>query len=82
MVLFTKTHVPVIPNNNGVVERKNRHLLETTRALMFTQSVPNVYWVEAILTATYLINRLPSNILEFKTPLNVFLEFSLTIPEF
>ena len=41
---------------------------------MFTQSVPNSYWGEAVLTATYLINRLPSKPLNFKTPLSVFLE--------
>ncbi|RDY03204.1 hypothetical protein CR513_13242, partial [Mucuna pruriens] len=47
------------PQQNGVAKRKNRHLLEVARAI-FQMSVPNVYWREAVLTATYLINRLPT----------------------
>ena len=42
---------------------------------MFTNSVPNAYWGEAILIAAYLINRLPSKVLAFRTPLSVFLDF-------
>ena len=29
---------------NGVAERKNRHLLEVTRAVLFLTSVPRFYW--------------------------------------
>lgn len=59
------------PQQNGVAERKNRHLIEVTRAIMFAKQVPKFYWGEAILTATYLINRLPSRILSFQTPVDV-----------
>ena len=59
------------PQQNGVAERKNRHVLETTRALMFQMHVPKRYWSHGVLTATYLINRLPSRILKFKSPLEV-----------
>ena len=54
------------PQQNGISERKNRHLLEMTRALMFQTNVPKIYWSDAVLTATYLINRLPSVILKIK----------------
>ncbi|CAN1170498.1 Retrovirus-related Pol polyprotein from transposon TNT 1-94 [Linum perenne] len=62
------------PQQNGIAERKNRHLLEVARASMFTHNVPKYLWGEAVLTATYLINRLPSRVLRFKTPRQVLLE--------
>ncbi|XP_059590835.1 retrovirus-related Pol polyprotein from transposon RE1 isoform X1 [Vitis vinifera] len=62
------------PQQNGVAERKNRHLLEVTRCLMFSSNVPNYFWGEAILTATYLINRMPSRVLTFQSPRQLFLK--------
>jgi transposase InsO family protein len=56
------------PPQNGVAERKNRHILEVTRSLMYTMNVPKFLWSEAVMTATYLINRMPSRILGMKTP--------------
>lgn len=58
------------PQQNGVAERKNRHLLEVTRSIMSATNVPKQFWGEAVLSATYLINRMPSRILDFKTPLS------------
>ncbi|XP_048235710.1 uncharacterized protein LOC125371219 [Ricinus communis] len=57
---------------NGVSERKNRHLLEVARALMFTMHVPKAYWGDAILTAAYLINRMPLRTLNFRCPIELF----------
>ncbi|RVW56514.1 Retrovirus-related Pol polyprotein from transposon TNT 1-94 [Vitis vinifera] len=62
------------PQQNGVAERKNRHLLEVARCLMFSSNVPNYFWGEAILTATYLINRMPSRVLTFQSPRQLFLQ--------
>ena len=45
--------VSPLPNKMGVMERKNRHLLECTRALLFQQNVPKSYWGEAVLTSAY-----------------------------
>lgn len=44
------------PQQNGISERKNRHLLEVARALMFTSNVPKHFLGDAIFTATYLID--------------------------
>jgi Integrase core domain/GAG-pre-integrase domain/gag-polypeptide of LTR copia-type len=59
------------PQQNGVSERKNRHLLEVTRALLLQNNVPKIFWSDAILTATYLINRLPSPKLNNLSPLEI-----------
>ncbi|CAN1141771.1 Retrovirus-related Pol polyprotein from transposon TNT 1-94 [Linum perenne] len=63
---------PYTPQQNGIAERKNRHLLEVARALMFSTNVPKYFWGDAVLTAAYLINRLPSKVLNFQTPLQLF----------
>ena len=51
------------PSQNGVAERKNRHLLETTRALLFQMHVPKHFLADATSTSCFLINRMPSSIL-------------------
>ena len=58
------------PQQNRVAKQKNRHILEVARSLMFTTHVPKQFWGAAVLTATYLINRMPSRVLSFETPLN------------
>ena len=62
------------PQQNGVAERKNRHLLEVARSIMFSNNVPKYFWGEAILTATYLINQMPSRVLKFQNPHQVLIQ--------
>jgi hypothetical protein len=59
------------PQQNGVSERKNRHLFEMTRTILFQNNISKIFWSEVILTSVYLINRLPSAILNFKSPFEV-----------
>ena len=40
-------------SQNGVAERKNRHL-ETARALLFQMQVPKYFWADAVSTACFL----------------------------
>jgi len=65
------------PQQNGIAERKNRHILEVARALLFATKVPKYLWGEAVLTAAHLITRMPSRVLNLKTPLETFLKFFL-----
>ncbi|CAL9028855.1 unnamed protein product [Prunus brigantina] len=67
--IIHETTCPQTPRQNGVTERKNRHLLETARALLIGAHVPRHHWDDAIVTAVHLINRMPSGVLTFKTPL-------------
>ncbi|KZV21199.1 hypothetical protein F511_27605 [Dorcoceras hygrometricum] len=62
------------PQQNGVSEQKKSSFVEVARALMFTMNVPQYLWEDAVLTAAYLINRLPSRPLNFKTPISLLLE--------
>ena len=68
-----QTTCPDTSAHNGVVERKNRHLLEVARALMFQMNVPNYLWSDAVITATHLINRMPSRVLGMKSPCKMLL---------
>ena len=56
---------------NGVAERKNHHLIETTRTLLIHGHVPDRFWGDAVLTACYLINRMPSSVLNNQVPQSV-----------
>ena len=62
-----QTSCTYTPQQNGLVERKNRQLLEVVRASLFSMNMPRFYWGEAVKSATYLINRTPSRVIGFQT---------------
>ncbi|CAL8107783.1 unnamed protein product [Prunus armeniaca] len=48
---------PITPQHNGVVERKNRTLLEMGRVILTSAKIAKKFWAEAISTACYTANR-------------------------
>ncbi|KFD64371.1 hypothetical protein M514_23395 [Trichuris suis] len=62
-----QTTVIHTPQQNGVAERKNRSLQEMAKCMLLDSNLPTRFWGEAMLTATYLQNRLPSRSVS-KTP--------------
>lgn len=62
---------PYSPQQNGVVERKHRTLLNSARALMFHSGLPLKFWPYSLLTATWILNRIPSEVLDWLSPCEV-----------
>ena len=68
--IIHETSCVYTPQQNGVFERKIGHISEKARALPLDCKVPVALWSEAVLTATQLINRLPTPSCEDDSPQN------------
>ena len=65
---------PRTPQQNGVVERKNRTLQEMARTMIQDYSLPLYFWAEATQTTCYIINRVSIRPIIKKTPYELFRE--------
>ena len=65
--------IPCNPQQNGVVERKNRTIVEASKAMIQDQSLPMFLSVEASKTVVYVQNKCPHRILK-----NMILEEAFT----
>lgn len=59
---------PYTPEQNGLTERKHRHIIETALTLLKTAKLPSQFWSYACQTASYLINRMPTAVHYHKSP--------------
>jgi hypothetical protein len=48
--------VPYNPQQNGVAERKNKTIIEATKAMIHDRSLPMILWAEASMTTIYVQN--------------------------
>ena len=59
---------PCLPQQNGVVERRNGTVVATARSLLKAKGLPGWLWGEAVATAVYLLNRSPTKGVKGMTP--------------
>ncbi|GKA80458.1 retrovirus-related pol polyprotein from transposon TNT 1-94 [Tanacetum coccineum] len=63
-----ETSVARSPQQNGVVERRNRTLIEAARTMLIYAKAPLFLWAEAVATTCYTQNRSMIRLLHGKTP--------------
>lgn len=59
---------PYTPQQNGVVERRNRTVVAMTRSLLKERNMPEMLWGEAIRHSVYILNRSPTKAVVGETP--------------
>jgi transposase InsO family protein len=59
---------PHTHQQQGSIERKHRHIVETSLSLLSHAHMPLRFWDDAFQTACYLINRFPTHVLQNKSP--------------
>ena len=52
--------IPYMLQQNGMAERRNRTLLDMVRSMMTQAKLPISFWGDALMTAAYILNRVPS----------------------
>ncbi|GJT15700.1 uncharacterized mitochondrial protein-like protein [Tanacetum coccineum] len=71
------------PRQNGVVERRNKTLIEAARTMLVDSKFPTTFWDEAVNTACYVLNRVlvikphnkkPYELIRGRTPLIDFMK--------
>ena len=67
MESFIKYLAHTLPNRMAY-QKENRHIVETSLALLYPSHLPLNFWSYAFSTASFLINRLPTSVLNFISP--------------
>lgn len=75
----TRLSCPYTSSQNGRAERKHRHIVETSLALLAHASMSFQFWWDAFCTAADLINQLPASTLHGKSPMQTLFHKSADI---
>jgi len=69
--IYGISHILTLPHTheqNGSIERKHYHIVDTSLALLAAASLPFRFWDEAFSSAVYIINILPTPVLKNLSP--------------
>ena len=70
--IFHNFSAPITPQQNGVVERKNRSLEELAKTMLSESSLPKYFWADAMSTSCYVMNKVLIRPILKKTPYELF----------
>lgn len=70
------------PQQNGVAERKLRHLSEACRCWLYSKNLPKELWAEAMACACHVINRMPLSSCGMKSPFEMLYKMKPSIGYF
>lgn len=56
------------PQQNGVLERKIKHIVETCKSLMHAKNLSKALWTEGMACTTYVINRVSLSSINMRLP--------------
>ncbi|KAI3730682.1 hypothetical protein L1987_61855 [Smallanthus sonchifolius] len=59
---------PYSPQQNGMVKRRNRSVLNMTRSILKAMSIPQDFWAEGVRHSVYILNRISTKSLNEDTP--------------
>jgi hypothetical protein len=62
---------PYSPPQNGVVECHNAMVIGAVRSMIKQKGLPGWFWGEAVVTAVYLLNKVPCKVVGGRTPFEV-----------
>jgi Reverse transcriptase (RNA-dependent DNA polymerase) len=70
---------PYTPEQNGMAEKSVDMVCTKARTMMLAAGLPEKMWAEAVVTAAYIINRIPTKTTNGKTPFELFNGYAPTI---
>jgi transposase InsO family protein len=73
---------PYSPEQNGLIERDNRTIMESVRSLLHTSGLPLSFWAEACHTVVYTLNRTGSRLIPGSTPFTLWYGFKPSLEHF